>query len=237
MENEKHKNTTSLFECLGEQGKLPSLSESFWTSIFAVFLLHLSHTANGTTQINVWHCKDASTPPRQCKQPYYKLREGKPFMVTGLAIENLGVEVKYLTKEWIDVCGVVDPGIGGIKPDIVLRLPSASMGKAKYVLIENKIRYGTPLSENQKKEYPDLINFLNGQGIQCEYLILQSVSCDNAFFGGLQFLQRKLDDKFGILFWEYILKLMEKTNFRPAGLDIASWVKRYTDDFNTECEV
>lgn len=223
-------NATNLFEYFKKSGKLPSLSESFWTSVFAVFLLHLSHDIKTTPKIDVWHCKQAT------KAPYYKRREGDPLNVAGLTIENLGIEVKYLTKEWGDVFGLLDPKIGGIKPDILVKLPSASIGKTKYVFIENKTEYGASLGENQKKAYPDLIKFLNGQGIQSEYLILQSVSCKDAFFRDLQSLQRELKDKFGILFWEDILRLMGKTNFRPAGFDVTSWVEKYTDDSHMECE-
>src|SRR6267378_1086664 len=67
---------------------LPDSSESFWTSLFALYLLHLGRT-NG--MLNVWERLDSD------KAPYYRPRKGSSTLdLSGLKFENVSVEPKAL---------------------------------------------------------------------------------------------------------------------------------------------
>ena len=213
------KNATHLFE------KTQS-SEVFWTTVFVMFLSYLSLSKG--TAINVWECKFDKTPP------WYKRRANAEIFVDKIEFNSFVVEpnLNRISGVWSDLIGKLDDRIRGIEPDILIKLQEKP---PRYAIIENKITYSAQLNSSQVTEYPELIENLNRNGIECQYFLLQSVGCSSTLYGQAKKLQSRLGSQMGILFWEDIFRKMADTKFRIGYIDFGSWMD-YTSALDTDCE-
>jgi hypothetical protein len=219
-------NATYLFEGRSLQTthlKLPHKSESFWTAIFSLFLLDLGKVGSIKGHPRVWQCKEATT------QPWYELRRGSPILkLTGLEFDDLVMEPPTLAGHWFDEKVEVPARIGGVRPDVLLRLRSNSPNKmSHYVLIENKT-VGADLNKNQVETYPKLLSFLSDHSIECQFILLMSVGVTEKIYKSAKILQQNLGSKFGLLLWEDIFRQMKEHQFQLPGIEIDSWQK-YTE--------
>ena len=224
-------NATYLFERQGLGGPHPTLphsSESFWTSLFSLFLLHLGKKKNNGNQLSIWWCKKPPYPP------WYEPRPKNSFLdLRGLEFDDLAVEPPTLAGRYFETNVEVPPNIGGIRPDVLVRLRSAGSNiDTRYVLIENKT-VGADLNTNQLEGYARLLSFLDGQNIQSQFLLLLSVGTTEAIYRSAKALQQKLEVRFGLLLWEDILQQMKESQFNLPGLDIDGWQK-YTQGLDTD---
>ncbi len=208
---------------------LPHSSESFWTSLFALFLLRLGQDKKG--QLSVWQCKSTQ------RQPWYEERSDSASIdVRGIKFDDIAVEPPSLVGRCLDANVEIPPDIGGISPDILVRLPiNNSRKKQKYLLIETKT-VGADLSQRQVENYLNLLEFLKKRKVDSELLLLMSVGTTPAMHEAAQNLQRNLRSKFGLLLWEDVLRQMKECRFQLAGIDIEDWQK-YTEALNTDAVV
>jgi len=213
-------NATDFFEKVQGDRSLPASSESFWTAIFALFLLHI---ASKNDELRVW--KPTSTGLRPWYEPQVQKLPLSVLDFSGLAVEPCSV-----VDIWRDAG--VDSTLGGISPDIVARI-STSPNKT-FLLIENKITSGATLNPNQISVYPRLIEFLKGRD-DVRLLVLQSVGCSQRLYSATRFLRSKLLDKFGILLWEVVFRVMQTSGFFIHGLDTAD-LERFSADAATDCK-
>ena len=224
-------NATYLFEEKKSDVRLPELphkSESFWTAIFALFLLHLGNIKTGKGELSIFQC----IAPRPSQRPWYERRYKNPILnLAGLQFKNLTVEPPSLAGRWFGP-EEVPPGIGGFRPDVVIA-PRQSNSVPNYILIENKTD-GSNLTKRQMDNYTNLLSFLSNNKINCEFLLLLSVG--NNIDKSARKLQEKLKDKFGLLLWEDILRQMKVHQFQLPGINIDHWQK-YAKAFNTDVKV
>lgn len=73
-------NASNLFERRGGEESLPGSSESFWTTVFGLFLLHLGKSSEKEKELLVWQCKNPPAPPW-----YEPASEPSTLNVAGLA--------------------------------------------------------------------------------------------------------------------------------------------------------
>jgi hypothetical protein len=214
---------------------LPPLSESFWTSLLALFFLHLGKSKH--SDITVWTCT------RNPSAPWYeRRREAATLNLRDLELHDVAVEPVTLEGEGTFGSLNVPSKVGGISPDLFIRLRSNSPGSAtKHVLIECKT-VGAELNLNQKESYPNLLAYLNEQGIGAElleYLLVMSVGVSNRLYRDAQNLQGRMGSRglsFGLLLWEDILQKMKGCGFHLPGIDIDGW-QVYTDDLKRNADL
>jgi hypothetical protein len=109
-------NTTHFFEKATAEKSLPPLSESFWTAVFALFLLHLARSDKGIS-LSIWE----PMSPSQQGPPWYERKPAeKALRVCGLSFNGVTVEPQTTIGIWPHL---VDTKIGGISPDVVISLP------------------------------------------------------------------------------------------------------------------
>lgn len=211
-------NITNLFE---ETSGLPNSSESFWTSLFALYVLHLGAT-NGT--VKVWERLDSD------KAPYYRLRKGSSLLdLSGLKLENVSVEPKAMARYFKSVADLSDKD-SGFAPDVVLSRPSSRSSGPMYIVVENKITQR--LQKNQMQNYPRLVQSLNKKGIEAEFLLLMSVGFEK-IDSQAKVLKTQLGPRFGLLLWEDIIRGMSSSGFVLPGVDFRQFVK-YTGDLDVD---
>src|SRR5574342_1334735 len=157
-------NATHLFEKVQGDRSLPPSSESFWTTIFALSLLHISFKDE---ELRVWQ------PTSTGQRPWYEPMVQR-LRMHSLDFDGLAVEPRSVVDIWPEAG--VNSTFGGISPDIVARV-SATATTPRFVLIENKITSGAMLNPNQVSAYPQLIRLLAEKRINASLLILQSVGC------------------------------------------------------------
>lgn len=225
-------NATYLFEEKKTDGSLPELphkSESFWTTIFALFLLHLGNTKTGKGKLPIFQCIE----PRPNQRPWYERRHENPILnLAGLKFEDLTVEPPSLAGPWFHLDREAPQEKGGFRPDVVIA-PRQSNSVPNYILIENKT-IGSNLTKRQMDNYTNLFSFLSNNKINCEFLLLLSVG--NNIDKAARKLQEKLKDKFGLLLWEDILRQMKVHQFQLPGINIEQW-QEYAKSFNTDVKM
>jgi hypothetical protein len=101
-------------------------------------------------------------------------------------------------------------------------------------LIENKITSGATLNANQLSIYPEVVNHLCKNNINARLLVLQSVGCSQHLYETSRELHRKLGDRFGILLWEDVFRLMGQTRFSAVGFDPME-LQVFTEDARIDC--
>jgi len=232
-------NVTWLFEGqIPARGEFPVSEEHFWTAIFALFLLHLGE-ARGETQLSIFRCRQ---PGRQDPWPCFESRRESPGLdVYGVGFEDIAVEPDRVPLHCFDPGFDVPIEIGGFRPDVFVRVnKTIAHEKPRFFAVENKRggRWGDGLSRAQMENYPRLIRYLADNGIDCQFLLLMSLGCsDNGrLWEQAVTLQDDLKAKFGILLWEDVIRHMERTQFRLAGIDIGEWRRKYTDDLDKAVE-
>ncbi len=219
-------NATYLFE--KDDGPLPS-SESFWSTLFSMYLLHLSATDTTNKIVTTWFCKDEGPPW------FERTPDDAWLNVDGLTSNNIAVEPNGLVGLWKNSKINSDPYFTGINPDIVFRIPLKN-GGFRYTLIENKVKTDADLNSNQKSSYPDLIKRLRKEeGIECSLFLLQSLGADKMFKSSLMLQNEFLHgNQFGIILWEDVIRCMKRDSFFIKGIDFAEWIP-YTEAGKNDC--
>ncbi len=219
-------NATHLYEKVRGDRSLPPLSESFWTAIFAFFLLHLSK-AHPEPTVTAWRVIDSSA------RPWYERKLASAGLrLKGLSFSAIAVEPLTVMLVW--PAAKLDIKLTGIAPDIVLRLEE-EMGKTRYALVENKVTTGAMLNANQLSTYPALSHSLAAQGIECQFFVLHSVGCSQRLYAATKTLQMHLEDRFGVLLWEDVFRQMHASpQFRLPGFDVDA-LQPYTEDARMDC--
>lgn len=190
-------NATYFFE---KKHALPASSESFWTSLFAIFLLHLGRT-NPPIQLGVWRpIEDA------VNAPWFRRVERPSFDISGLSLDQVAVEPKDLCHLFPEL----SVRVTGISPDILVRRDN------RFMIVENKITTGAKLNSNQCDAYADLVKERESQLF---YFVLMSYGCQSSFYSQLIGLSGRLQRNFGILLWEDVFRAMELSNFSFPGFD------------------
>lgn len=216
-------NATHLFEKVHGDRSLPPSSEPFWTTIFALFLLHVGSKGE---ELALWQPSSTGHGPW-----YERILRSSWLRVRGLDIDGLAVEPSSVVDVWREVG--VNPTLGGISPDIVARLPSLG-ATPRFVVIENKINSSGTLSPNQISAYPELIQFLEVRKTDALLLILQPVGCSQRLYAATKSLQTSLRERFGILLWEDMFRVMHRSGFTIPGFDTAR-LQDFTDDAAQNC--
>lgn len=218
-------NATDFFEKTRGDRSLPPSSESFSTAVFALFVLHLAgHEHEGA--ITAWQ------PTSQQRPPWYERKaENAALRVSGVTFEDLVVEPRTVLGIWPEIN---DISLAGISPDVVLRVTGDEGSNPRYVLIENKITSGASLHANQLTAYPGVVRRLCDARRDARLFVLQSVGCSQHLYAATKSLQRALGDQFGILLWEDVFRLMERTRFSLLGGDPAR-LREFADGAKTEC--
>ena len=217
-------NATYLFES-NKATNIPSSSEHFWTTLFVIFLSYLSSVKQAPT-IRAWQCRFGDS------RPWYKRNEQADLNFEKVVFDDFAIEPKEVTGVWSNLIGKIDPKIGGIGPDILLKFKAVPPG---WALIENKITTSAELNSNQLTAYPKLVEYLNKNSIECRLFLLQSVGCGDKLYKQARKLQNRLGTQFGILFWEDILQEMARTKFKIGYLSFDLWM-RFASALDSECE-
>lgn len=218
-------NATHFFERWTDKS-LPASSESFWTAVFALFLVHLSSREGGVSSLPLWR-------PLRSGPPWYE-RKAAELVVpprTPLALNDLAIEPTEVSNVWpaLDL----DPSLAGISPDIVARFAS-SADNAFLLLVENKITTGASLSANQTNAYPRLLELLAQHAVPSVLWVLQPVGCSQKLCAATRRLESRLTSRFGIVLWEDVFRFMQATYFCLPGLDIMT-LQGYVDDAVKDC--
>ncbi len=210
-----------LFEKTDGHRSLPPSSESFWSAVFALFLLHLAkHEQHGA--LISWN-------PNPEGPPWYERTSGDAsFRVSGLTFDGMTVEPQTVMEILPEDSRHLT--LGGISPDIVIRLPKEEGSDPGYALIENKITSGATLNANQRSAYADVVRCL----ADARLYVLQPVGCSQNLFDATVDLSKSLREKFGVLLWEDAFRLMERTRFSALGFNPAKLLG-FTEDAKTDC--
>jgi hypothetical protein len=214
-------NATDYFERRHGNRLYPACSESFWSTVFAFFLLHLAQTRQDI-RLRVW--EPTQQPPRLWYKPK---RDELAFDVTGLVFEGIAVEPTTVAGVWPDI----DITLTGIAPDLFLRFDRT---KGTYVFVETKVTTGASLNSNQESNYPALVTRLAARGTDVRLLILKSIGCCSRLYAQSTRLQGQLGDRFGILIWEEVFREMRRSKFSLPGLDTES-LQAYPDA-SSDCD-
>ncbi len=164
------RNATDLFELRRKEKRLPDSSESFWTTLFGLFLLHVAKNGSKGSELQVWRCSDSH------EAPWFEPRRNLPPLdLTGLDFDSLTVEpIGKSMSQYFWTVAKVPLKIARFEPDLVLEVSGTQQGgNTKYIFIENKTE--GPLQRNQTENYPQLINYLSQKGVGTEFLLLVSV--------------------------------------------------------------
>lgn len=169
-QGQRSMNATYLFE--GTYGRVwPPSSESFWTAIFGMFLLHLGAGPVPQGQLTVWQCSDGGN------KKWYSKRLSKPILeLTDLDFESIVIEPRALWKPWPETSFDLPTAVGCFSPDIVMR-SRGQEGTQHFTIIENKITTGACFADNQLENYSHLAKWLREHDIAFDILLLQSVGC------------------------------------------------------------
>jgi hypothetical protein len=204
-------NATHFFERRERHDLLPACSESFWTAVFALFLIHLSRSGN---RLRVWSCTQAPT------KPWYR-RHGVigDLCLPPLTLNQMAIEPRDLTR----LLPAESMSLVGISPDVVVS-PAGQAGSV--LLVENKVTTGASLNHNQVKAYLEFVRSLPTGSL---FLVLKSVGCCPDLYAQVRALECSLPDRVGLLLWEDVLQTMSRTGFDIPGLN-AQDVARYVGD-------
>lgn len=213
-------------------------SESYWTTLFGFFLLHLAQGRKDNRVepvIRTWKCIGSE------KAPFYDPKPKNTWLdVSGLTSEGIAVEPADLDGVWKGSSIDGNASFTGIRPDIVLKINGRN--ETRYVLIENKTTTKGKLQENQMHNYPRLIKALadgKKEKIICGLVFLQSVGCHGrySYYDQAMEMEKILPEpgQFAIILWEDVIRQMINTGFQIAGLDFQGW-GQYAEDGKTECK-
>jgi hypothetical protein len=223
-------NATDLFELTEKnRGLLPN-SESYWSTLFSFYLLHLSTARIANKLITTWFCTNQGPH-------YFKRKAASAYLsVEGLTSKDIAVEpTKSLKGIWRSSKIDKNDYFTGISPDIIFKIAQTT-GKDRYVLIENKVKAGADLNSNQKTSYPDLIKQLSKEKIDCSLFLLQSLGADKIYESAMT-LQEDFSqsNNFGVILWEDVIRCMKRDGFIIAGIDFDAW-QPYTEDGKADCK-
>jgi hypothetical protein len=113
-----------------------------------------------------------------------------------IKFDDIAIEPSYLSGYYFGIGEHELPiELGGIKPDILLRLRNLEINSCRYIIIENKMKDKDAFTSVQRDNYVKLVEFLPKRNIQCEYLVLTSCGC-NKIFTEIDKFQEKLQNKF-----------------------------------------
>jgi hypothetical protein len=211
-------NATHFFERRECHQPVPACSESFWTAMFALFLLHLSRTEK---RLRVWSCTDNGT------KPWYRLHRAiRELRLPAITLHDMAIEPRDVMR----VCPNQDISLVGISPDVLVCL--GRQEPRPLLLVENKVTTGAMLNHNQIKAYLDLVRVLPPGSL---FLVLKSVGCSTDLYQQVHKLAQALPDRFGILLWEDVLQAMARTAFELPGLEPQD-VGRFVADADGDCE-
>lgn len=219
-------NATDLFE--RKDTEWPASSESFWTTVFALFAMHIGGpTPKG--RLTIWRCTNGTGGK------WYEQRTERPTLdLRGLGLDAIAVEPAGFTKPWPGIGVVPPPSAGGFSPDLVIKAQKAEGGDY-YAVIENKIASGASLRPDQMENYPRLATWLLSQNVSFDILLLTSVgSCTALYEQAQRFQADTWGGSFGVLLWEEVLQEMRRTGFSLPGLQIHFW-EPYTSALTADC--
>lgn len=207
-----------------ETGPLNS-SESFWTSLFALHLLHLGEIG-GT--LKIWSRLDRERPP------YYSQRKERPFLELGnVTWQAIAIEPRCAQMgAYLAARAKVPIREASFEPDVVLTRTGDGDPGPRYTLIENKITQ--VLQENQMENYPRLVKKLMETGSSAQALLLMSVGSRKVDKQARR-LQHELDNAFGILLWEDVLRDMNRTQLDLPGVNFQP-LENYTTDLEVDAD-
>lgn len=223
----KGNNLTYLFE--GDSGitnALPHCSESFWTAVLGLFLLHLGDQKERASALNIYQCL-----PDAKKEPWYESRKpNSRISLDGVCRNDLSIEPTRLT----DYYGA-DATKGGIRPDIVVRLPAKECGGFSTHLILECKTVGARAGNVQLEKYVKFSDHLQANEHRTEVLLVMPISCHNNIYNAAKLAQQNYFGRFGLLLWEDLFRRMVETHFILPGFDFKKIVDDgYTDVLDTE---
>lgn len=213
-------NATYLFKNVG--GIWSANGESFWTSLFALYLMHLSHQGNPT--LRVWR------PNRESKK--YELRKPRgELLLSPIRFSDIAIEATIGERNW-PTGPFVDKHLG-MKPDILVKYRDNEMDR--YLIIESKVGDDNKLRAEQERNYANLATWLRERQIVFDILVLQSIGNAALFDRFSKPIDGVKADEFGLLLWEDAIASMSRIGFEPVGLPVKEWLP-FTEDKKTECD-
>lgn len=224
---ERKLNATDLFGPNSAITLIPC-SESFWSVLFALFLLEQTQRSPLDFAIPVyWRKVNARAAP------WYERRRIEPYFAPGhLRLSDLTVEPT--TTQTLAFLERVNDGFSlpafGIRPDVLV------LGKEErpcLTFIECKTSTG--LQQNQMENYPLVIAELERKGRRCQLLLLASVGMSKELDGQVLRLQERLGTDFGVLLWEEVVSEMIQSKFENNRLDTQQWAK-YVEVLSEEAQ-
>lgn len=227
-------NATYLFDGQYGGNPWPASSESFSTALFALFALHLGARTTPRGRLTVWRCTDGANG-----KWYAPRKEGRGPVLefSNLSFDSVAVEPPsrgLSTKPWPGTGRHLPIAVGGFPPDVVIR--SHGDGSDHFVIVENKATSGAHLARNQFENYPRLVQWLIDAKVSFDFFFLQSTGCCKQLTRQARCFERvPWAARFGILLWEEVLRVMDRTDFASGLLPIKPWQK-YTESLDVECE-
>ena len=213
-------NMTDLFK--KERTGLPSSSESFWTSLFALYILHLGKIGG---ELKVWERLATG------HAPWYGPRKTSSLIhLAGLKFEDISIEPTHerTARYFASVAGLLVED-AGFSPDILLHRSSAApQSGPTCIVIENKLT--EKLQKNQIENYPRLLGALEKKGIKAELLLLTFMGSEPVDKQAST-LKERLGNQLGLLLWEDVIREMTKRGFALAGVD---FLQLDTDDLDKD---
>ena len=209
-------NATHLFEA--KAAPWPAASESFWTTLFALFLLHLSRQADH--DLTIW------TPHSPARGKFYAPRTRRPrLQLPALDFDDVIVEPRGFVKRWPGTQLMLSADAGGFSPDIVVWCRRADTDD-HFLIVENKVTYRGCLADNQLENYPRLATRLGEQDISFDLLLLHTAGSDGALYDQARRLQAEpWGERLGMLLWEEVFEAMHRTKFAAGLLPVSGWTR------------
>lgn len=220
-------NAAHFFERSHGDRSLPQSSESFWTAVFSLFVLHLSARDEGVGSLSLWR-------PLPSGPPWYERKVSEVAFPpkARIAMNDLVIEPIEVSEVWPNLD--ISPTLAGISPDIIARFP-VPPDNPFFLFVENKVTTIASLNANQIDTYPKLLEFLNANNVRCALWILQPVGCSQKLYTATERLESRLTSRFGLVLWEDVFRLMEATDFCLPGFDITR-LQDYTTDAAVDCK-
>lgn len=221
-------NATCLFEGSTNERLWPASAESFWTSLFGLFALHIGAGATPLAALTIWHGTNGTDGK------WYVPRTPQPrLQLRNLGFDSIAIEPTGINKPWPGTGLVLSARDGGFSPDVLIR-SRESNGTDHFAVVEDKVTSKACLADNQMENYPRLAACLAANGISFDILFLQSAGCCDALHQqALTFQEAPWGNHFGIILWEEVLRMMVATGF-PAGVPLDAW-QAYTSVLDSVC--
>lgn len=165
-------------------------SESFWTSLFALYILGVSNS--GAERIPAYQHTNRG---EFRKDGFLKIPSGLKF--EDVVVEGGIGDISFFKKAGFNGNEILEDF--WFKPDVVIRADSK-----KVIVIEIKT-VGHHLGEHQKNNYVNFTKFLNERGCNAELYFL--LSCGHEKNSDWELLTEKGEQlEYKILLWEDVLK-------------------------------